>query len=103
VDDVKNFLGFGKKEDGTQQVLEGEDGSTSSSSATRSSSTSSGAKSSETPAKEKKGAKASTAAKVDDKPAVPKLKTEIINIAFETTHDLSTVIPWVEKQFIEER
>jgi len=105
VDGVKNLFGFGKKTDDGQKILADEKEASSSSTSSESSSTSS-AKSTETTAKGKKDGKAKDGKAKEAKAkedTAPKKKTAVIQVAFDTVHDASSVIPFAEQTFIKER
>jgi hypoxia up-regulated 1 len=101
MDGVKDFLGFGKKEEGDQKVLKDEstESASSSSDSATESSTSSASSSSSTSAAAEKQDKSEKA----KEPAQTKKKTEKIEIDFTATHDQSTVIPYADQKFMAER
>ncbi|KAF2663911.1 actin-like ATPase domain-containing protein [Microthyrium microscopicum] len=99
MDNVKDFLGFGKKGDGSQKPLKDDkkDSSSSASSSEKSSSSSSSSSAAaKSSAKDAKDAK-------DAKPAKTTIKTETVKFDFNAEHDDSTTVPFVEQKFINER
>lgn len=91
MDGVKDFLGFGKKEEDGQKVLKDEKiASTSSQTSSTSRSSSGSVTSSET-------------AKASKEPVKPKIKTETIKFLFDVTHEETTTVPYPEQKFISER
>jgi hypoxia up-regulated 1 len=100
IDGVKDFLGFGKKEEGAQKVIDNENESTESSSSatpTESSSTSDSSSS---------ASKSTSSATEKDKPkepSKPKQKTETLDFSFSVTHEPTTVVPYTEQKFMAER
>jgi hypoxia up-regulated 1 len=98
MDGVKDFLGFGKKEDGDQKVLE--DDKTVSSSSSKTSKTSGASSSS---ASSSSSSASSDKAKASKEPVKPTKKTQTVAFAFDATHDEGTAISYIEQKFIAER
>lgn len=103
IDGVRDFLGFGKKEESEQKVLN-DDGteSTSSSSGSTTESSTVSTSSSASPSASTATAKQDENDKAKEAPKLKK-KTEKIEIEFAATHDKSTVIPYAEQKFMGER
>jgi hypoxia up-regulated 1 len=114
MDGVKDFLGFGKKEEDGQKVLEEEKPESSISSASESTTEAALSSSSESSSTISSSSTASTSSAIAGKenkpekpksaePATPKRKTERIEFEFTVTHDQNIIMPFTETKFISER
>jgi hypoxia up-regulated 1 len=97
MEDVKDFLGLGKKD---QKVLKDESSSSSSSSSKSSTSSETVKASAKASSKPKDDTK--TPPKPEAKPT-PKMKTETMKFEFNAQHDPIAVIPFPEHKFMAER